>query len=57
MLYYCTILPDRQSQIKFADFFDDKYKLIRGLIKAQREFFEETRTLTKYILFSSWSHL
>ena len=40
-----------------AEFFESKYKQIRDLIKVRREFFEEIRTLTKYMVFSSWDHL
>jgi hypothetical protein len=40
-----------------AEFFDSKYKQIREQIKVRREFFEEIRTLTKYMVFSSWDHL
>lgn len=40
-----------------AEFFDEKYEQIRNKIVARREFFEEIRTLTKYMIFSSWDHL
>lgn len=40
-----------------AEFFDKKYKEIRDKIGPRREFFEEIRTLTKYMIFSSWDHL
>jgi hypothetical protein len=40
-----------------ADLMDEKYQTINGLIKCRREFFEEIRTITKYMLFTSWDHL
>jgi hypothetical protein len=36
---------------------NEKYKKINDLIKKRSEFFEEIRTLTKYMLFQSWDQL
>ena len=40
-----------------SEFFEKKYKQIRDMIKSRQEFFEEIRTLTKYMVFDSWGHL
>jgi len=40
-----------------ADLMDEKYRIIHEKLKRRAGFFEEIRTLTKYVLFSSWSAL
>jgi hypothetical protein len=40
-----------------ADLMDEKYRVINEKLKRRAGFFEEIRTLTKYVLFSSWSAL
>lgn len=40
-----------------AQFICKKYKEINDKIRCRQEFFEEIRTLTKYMIFNSWDHL
>jgi Transposase DDE domain len=40
-----------------ADLLDDKYRTIQEKLKRRKGFFEEIRTLTKYVLFPSWAAL
>lgn len=39
------------------DLMDEKYNEINEKLKCRKEFFEEIRTLTKYMLFASWDDL
>ena len=41
----------------FLEFVDIKYKAVRSALSARKEFFNDLKTLTKYIFFNSWSQL
>jgi hypothetical protein len=39
------------------DFMDGKYRLLRKKLSARKTFFNDIRSLTRYICFNSWDHL
>ena len=39
------------------DFMDGKYRLLRKKLSARQTFFNDIRSLSKYICFDSWDHL
>ena len=39
------------------DFMDGKYRLLRKKLSARKTFFNDIRSLTRYICFDSWDHL
>jgi hypothetical protein len=39
------------------DFMDEKYRILREKLSARKTFFNDIRSLTKYICFDSWDHL
>jgi hypothetical protein len=41
----------------FLEFVDIKYKAVRSALSARKEFFNDLKTLTKYLFFDSWSQL
>lgn len=36
---------------------DTKYRLLREKLGRRQNFFDDIRTLTRYMIFESWSHL
>jgi hypothetical protein len=41
----------------FLDFCDEKYRLIRAALPTRQTFFDDLRTLTRYMLFADWDAL
>ncbi len=41
----------------FLEFVDIKYKAVRSVLSARKDFFNDLKTLTKYLFFDSWSQL
>ena len=41
----------------FLEFVDIKYKAVRSVLSARKDFFNDLKTLTKYFFFDSWSQL
>lgn len=41
----------------FLEFVDIKYKAVRSVLSVRKDFFNDLKTLTKYLFFNSWSQL
>ena len=41
----------------FLEFVDIKYKAVRSVLSARKDFFNDLKTLTRYLFFDSWSQL